>query len=435
MKNWKTQMEAAKKGVLTPELLTVAQKEGMEPERLRELVACGQAAIPANVHHSALSPEGMGTGLRTKLNVNLGVSSDCRQYEAELEKAKLAFRFGVEAIMDLSNCGKTNEFRRELIGLSPAMIGTVPVYDAMGYLEKELTDLTPEDFLQVAETHAREGVDFVTIHAGLNRRAVTAFRRQGRRLNIVSRGGALLFAWMERTGRENPFFERYDDLLDILREHDVTVSLGDALRPGCLADSSDAGQLSELIELGDLTRRAWKRDVQVLIEGPGHMAMGEIEANVKLQKRLCHNAPFYVLGPLVTDIAAGYDHISAAIGGAMAAAAGADFLCYVTPAEHLRLPDVDDVRDGIVAGKIAAHAADIAKGIPGARELDNQMAEARRRLDWDAMFRCAIDGERARARFESARPVHENTCTMCGAMCAVRTVNGILGETPRDAAK
>lgn len=421
-----TQMEAAKAGVITEAMKVVAKKEQMEAEKLRELVACGQIAIPANVRHTALSPEGIGTGTRTKINVNLGVSGDCVDYTAEMNKVDMALKFGAEAIMDLSNYGKTHDFRKALLAHSTAMIGTVPMYDAIGYLEKDLLEITAADFLRVVRAHAEEGVDFVTIHAGLNRRAVEAFRREGRRMNIVSRGGSLLFAWMEMTGNENPFYEYYDEVLEILREYDVTISLGDALRPGCIDDSSDAGQIAELIELGHLTKRAWERDVQVMVEGPGHMAMNEIAANMAMEKRLCHNAPFYVLGPLVTDIAPGYDHITAAIGGAIAAASGADFLCYVTPAEHLRLPDLADVKEGIIATKIAAHAADIAKGIPGARDIDNRMSDARHRVDWDEMFQLAMDGEKAEAYFESTPPADRHTCSMCGKMCAVRTTNLIL---------
>lgn len=426
MQQYSTQMDAAKRGIVTPQMEQVAQKEQMDVQKLRELVASGRVAIPANKNHTSLSAEGVGEGLRTKINVNLGVSGDCKDYTAEMEKVKLALRFGAEAIMDLSNYGKTNTFRRQLIEMSPAMIGTVPMYDAIGYLEKDLLEISAQDFLKVVEAHAKEGVDFMTIHAGINRRAVEAFRREGRLMNIVSRGGSLLFAWMAMTGNENPFFEYYDDVLEILRTYDVTISLGDALRPGCITDSSDAGQISELIELGNLVKRAWEKDVQVMVEGPGHMAMNEIAANMVMEKRLCHGAPFYVLGPLVTDIAPGYDHITSAIGGAIAAANGADFLCYVTPAEHLRLPDLDDVKEGIVAAKIAAHAADIAKGVPHAREIDNKMSEARHRVDWDAMFEYAIDGEKARRYFESTPPADRHTCSMCGKMCAVRTTNMIL---------
>lgn len=421
-----TQMEAAKKGIITKEMEIVSSKEQIEVDKLRTLVAKGEVVIPCNIYHKSLSPEGIGTGLKTKINVNLGISGDCKEYTTEIEKVKLALKFGAEAIMDLSNYGKTNSFRQQLIEMSSSMIGTVPMYDAIGYLEKDLMHITAKDFLQVVEAHAREGVDFMTIHAGINKRAVEALKRDVRKMNIVSRGGSLLFAWMEMTGNENPFYEYYDDVLKILRRYDVTISLGDALRPGCIDDSTDAGQIGELIELGYLTKRAWEKDVQVMIEGPGHMAINEIEANIKLQKRLCHNAPFYVLGPLVTDIFPGYDHITSAIGGTIAAASGADFLCYVTPAEHLRLPDLEDVKEGIIASKIAAHAADIAKGIPGARDLDNQMAEARQKLDWEAMFEVAVDGEKARAYFESTPPTERHSCSMCGKMCAVRTTNRIL---------
>lgn len=430
MRDYKTQMEAAKKGIVTPEMEIVAKKEYMDVEVLREKVAQGVVAIPCNINHKSISPEGIGEGLRTKINVNLGISGDAKDYNVEMEKVDLAIKFGAEAIMDLSNYGKTNTFRTQLIEKSPAMIGTVPMYDAIGYLEKDLLEITAQDFLKVVRAHAEEGVDFMTIHAGINRRAVEAFRRDPRKMNIVSRGGSLLFAWMMMTGNENPFYEYYDEVLEILREYDVTISLGDALRPGCIDDSTDAGQISELIELGALTERAWAKDVQVMVEGPGHMAMNEIEANMKLQKRICHGAPFYVLGPLVTDIAPGYDHITSAIGGAIAAASGADFLCYVTPAEHLRLPDVNDVREGIMASKIAAHAADIAKGVPHATDADNKMAEARHAVDWEEMFKVAIDPEKARTYFESTPPSDRHTCSMCGKMCAVRTTNMILeGKT------
>ena len=425
-KSYFTQMEAAKKGIITPEMKIVAEKEYIDAEELRELVAKGEVAIPCNVRHKSISPEGIGKRMRTKINVNLGISGDCNNYENEMKKVDMAIKFGAEAIMDLSNYGKTNTFRTKLVEKSPAMIGTVPMYDAIGYLEKDLLEITAEDFLRVVRAHAEEGVDFMTIHAGINRRAVEAFMRDKRKMNIVSRGGSLLFAWMMMTGNENPFYEHYDEVLDILREYDVTISLGDALRPGCIDDASDAGQISELIELGALTERAWAKDVQVMVEGPGHMAMNEIAANMTMQKRICHNAPFYVLGPLVTDIAPGYDHITSAIGGAIAAANGADFLCYVTPAEHLRLPDIDDVKEGIMASKIAAHAADIAKGIPHATDADNKMAEARHNVDWEEMFKVAIDPDKARAYFESTPPADRHTCSMCGKMCAVRTTNMIL---------
>lgn len=423
---YSTQMEAAKKGIVTPEMNAVARNENIDVEILRERIARGTVAVPANHHHKSLRPVGIGEGLKTKINVNLGISGDCRDYSCEMEKVNMAFKYGAEAIMDLSNYGKTHDFREELICISPAMIGTVPMYDAVGYLEKDLSQISASDFLEVVRKHAEEGVDFVTIHAGLNRKAIDSFKRSGRKMNIVSRGGSLIYAWMEMTGNENPFFEHYDDLLEILYDHDVTISLGDALRPGCVADATDASQVSELIELGLLTQRAWERHVQVMIEGPGHMVLNEIAANMIIEKKLCHNAPFYVLGPLVTDIAPGYDHITSAIGGAIAAANGADFLCYVTPAEHLRLPSVQDVKEGIIASKIAAHAADLAKGIPNARDWDDRMAKARQELDWNAMFDEAIDREKAEAYAASSQATTPGTCTMCGAMCSVRNMNKIM---------
>ena len=426
MNQYKTQMEAARLGIITPEMEIVAKKEYITPEELRALVAKGEVCIPCNVRHTSISPEGIGKGMRTKINVNLGISGDVKDYDIEMQKVDMAIRFGAEAIMDLSNYGKTNQFRTKLIERSPAMIGTVPMYDAIGYLEKDLLEISAQDFLKVVRAHAEEGVDFMTIHAGINRRAVEAFMRDKRKMNIVSRGGSLLFAWMMMTGNENPFFEYYDEVLEILHEYDVTISLGDALRPGCIDDATDAGQIAELIELGALTERAWAKNVQVMVEGPGHMAMNEIAANMKLQKRICHNAPFYVLGPLVTDIAPGYDHITSAIGGAIAAANGADFLCYVTPAEHLSLPDVNDVKEGIMASRIAAHAADIAKGIPHAKDADDAMAKARHELDWEEMFKICIDPEKARSYYESTPIAERHTCSMCGKMCAVRTTNMIL---------
>lgn len=421
-----TQIDAARQGIITDAMKHVAEKERKTPEEIRARVAAGTIAIPANINHKNLDPEGVGTGLRTKVNVNLGISGDLIDPEVELEKVRVALELGAEGIMDLSNHGKTQEFRKQLLEMAPVMIGTVPMYDAIGYLEKALISITPQDFLDVVRRHAEDGVDFVTIHAGMNRRVIESFKETGRLMNIVSRGGSLIFAWMEATGNENPFYEYYDDVLEILHKYDVTISIGDAMRPGCGYDATDAGQIAELIEIGKLTKRAWDAGVQVMVEGPGHMAIDEIAANMKLQKRLCHDAPFYVLGPLVTDIAPGYDHITAAIGGAVAASSGADFLCYVTPAEHLRLPDVSDVREGLVATKIAAHAADIAKGIPGARDRDNRMSDARRRFDWEEMFDLALDPVKPREYFESAPPTNEESCTMCGKMCAVRTVNTIM---------
>lgn len=421
-----TQIDAARAGTITPQMRTVAHKEGRSPEEIRAGVAAGRIVIPANIHHAALQPEGVGSGLSTKVNVNLGISGDRACEAEEWRKVNAAHELGAHAIMDLSNSGKTQAFRRALVERSHCMIGTVPLYDAIGYLEKPLADITAQDFLDVLRVHAEDGVDFVTVHAGMNRRVISAFKEAGRLTNIVSRGGSLIFAWMEATGNENPFFEFYDQVLDILHEHDVTISLGDAMRPGSAYDATDAAQVSELVELGKLAQRAWDAGVQVMAEGPGHMALDEVAANVKLQKRLCHDAPFYVLGPLVCDVAPGYDHITAAIGGAVAAASGADFLCCVTPAEHLRLPDASDVREGLVAALIAAHAADVTKGVPGARDRDNRMSDARRRVAWDEMFALAIDPARARERFESAPPSTEGTCTMCGEMCAMKTVNAIM---------
>ena len=431
MGNQIPQIDYARAGIVTDQMRNVAVKEGICAENVREAVAAGRIAIPANIHHVALDPEGVGScldgvPLRTKVNVNLGISGDLADEEEEWRKVDVALELGAEAIMDLSNSGKTRAFRRALIERSSAMVGTVPMYDAIGYLEKALIDITPDDFLEVIRAHAEDGVDFVTVHAGMNRRVIDSFKETGRLTNIVSRGGSLIFAWMEATGNENPFYEFYDDVLAILHEHDVTISLGDAMRPGSIYDASDAAQIAELIEIGKLTRRAWDAGVQVMVEGPGHMALDEIAANMKMEKRLCHGAPFYVLGPLVTDIAPGYDHITAAIGGAIAASSGADFLCYVTPAEHLRLPDAHDVREGLVATKIAAHAADIAKGVPGARDRDNRMSDARRRVSWGEMFDLALDPQRAREFYESAPPVTEGTCTMCGKMCAMKTVNDLM---------
>lgn len=428
--SYTTQMDAAKKGILTKEMQIVSHKEQINPEDLRQLVAEGKIVIPANKNHRSLDPEGVGQGLRTKINVNLGISKDCCNIDMEMKKVRKALELKAEAIMDLSSFGKTREFRQRLLEESTAMIGTVPIYDAVGFYEKELTSLTAEELLEVIEKHAQDGVDFMTIHAGINRATAERFKRNGRLTNIVSRGGSLLFAWMELTGNENPFYEHYDRILDIFAKYDVTISLGDACRPGSIHDATDASQIEELIVLGELTKRAWEKNVQVMIEGPGHMALNEIAANMILEKRLCHGAPFYVLGPLVTDVAPGYDHITSAIGGAVAAANGADFLCYVTPAEHLRLPDLEDMKDGIIASRIAAHAADIAKGIKGARKWDDRMSEARKNLDWEQMFELAIDSEKPRKYRESSMPEHQDSCTMCGSMCAMRNMNKVLkGES------
>ena len=424
--NYTTQMDAARKGIITKEMEIVAQKESIEVELLRELIAKGKVAIPANKNHKSIKPEGVGQGLRTKINVNLGISKDCCDVDQELEKVTKAIEMNVESIMDLSCYGKTEEFRKKLIDKSTAMIGTVPIYDAVGFYDKDLKNLSVEELLKVIEKHAEDGVDFITIHSGINRETAAVFKRNKRKLNIVSRGGSLIYAWMELNGKENPFYEYFDEILDICAKHDVTISLGDACRPGCIADSSDASQIKELMVLGELTLRAWEKNVQVMIEGPGHMSIDEIEANVLLEKKLCHGAPFYVLGPIVTDVAPGYDHITNAIGGAVAAAAGVDFLCYVTPAEHLRLPNLDDMIEGIVATKIAAHAGDIGKKIKGAREWDNKMSDARRELDWEKMFELALEPEKPRRYRKESTPEEEKTCTMCGKMCAVRNMNKVI---------
>lgn len=424
--SYTTQMNAARQGIITDEMRTVAEKEGIAPEKLMEYVAAGTAIIPCNKNHKAISPAGVGSMLKTKINVNLGTSRDCKDLNMELEKVQSAVDMGAEAIMDLSSCGDTQKFRRLLTEKCPAMIGTVPIYDAVVYYHKPLIQITTDEWIDIVKMHAQDGVDFMTIHCGINKETAVKFKRNKRLMNIVSRGGSIIFAWMEMTGNENPFYERFDEIVDICQQYDVTLSLGDACRPGCIMDATDAPQIEELITLGELTKRAWEKDVQVMIEGPGHMPLNQIAANMEIEKTLCHGAPFYVLGPLVTDIAPGYDHITAAIGGAVAAMNGAAFLCYVTPAEHLRLPDLDDVKEGIIASKIAAHAADIAKGLPGATDWDLKMDKARKVLDWEKMFDVAIDPEKARRYRESSKPEKEDTCSMCGNFCAVKNMNRIL---------
>lgn len=427
-KLYHTQMEAARKGILTPEMELIVKKEDRPIEFIRENVACGKIVIPANPGHKGLDPNGIGSMLRTKINVNLGVSRDCKDYDIEMQKVLNAVKLGAESIMDLSSHGNTQPFRQKLCRECPAMIGTVPVYDAVIHYQRDLNTLTARDFINVVRLHAEDGVDFVTLHCGITRKTIEQIRSGSRVMNLVSRGGSLVFAWMSMTGEENPFYQYYDEILEICREHDVTISLGDACRPGCLADATDQCQIEELVRLGELTQRAWDKDVQVMVEGPGHVPLDQIAANMKVQQTICKGAPFYVLGPLVTDIAPGYDHITAAIGGAMAAAAGAAFLCYVTPAEHLALPNVEDVKQGIIASRIAAHAADIAKGIPHAREQDDRMGQARRKLDWEAQWLEAIDPETAKAIRQSRKPEddHSDTCSMCGKFCAVRSINKAL---------
>ena len=424
--NYTTQMDAANKGIVTREMKLAAEKEHMEPEELRKLAAEGRVVIPANKNHTCLEPNAIGSMLRTKINVNLGTSRDCMDMKQELEKVNYAVKLGAESIMDLSSFGDTQKFRLRLTAECPAMIGTVPIYDAVVYYHKPLKEITSREWIDIVKMHAEDGVDFMTIHVGINKATAHRFKEAKRLTNIVSRGGSIIFAWMEMTGEENPFYAHYDEILDICREYDVTLSLGDACRPGCIADATDISQMEELVTLGELTKRAWEKQVQVIIEGPGHMPLDQIAANMKIQETICKGAPFYVLGPLVTDVAPGYDHITAAIGGAIAAAAGASFLCYVTPAEHLRLPDLKDVKEGIIAARIAAHAADIAKGISGARDWDHKMSLARKNLDWEEMFNLSIDPEKARAYRASAKPEKEDNCSMCGNFCAVKNMNRIL---------
>lgn len=421
-----TQMDAARKGIVTKEMEAVAKEEQMDCKELMDLVAKGHVAIPANKHHKCLKPYGIGNRLRTKINVNLGTSKDCLDLDVEMEKVQAAVDMGAEAIMDLSSFGDTRKFRRKLTSECQACLGTVPIYDAVVYYNKPLKDITTKEWIDVVRMHAEDGVDFMTIHCGINKSTAHRFKEAKRHTNIVSRGGSIIFSWMELTGQENPFFEKYDEILEICQTYDVTLSLGDACRPGSIEDAGDISQIEELVTLGELTMRAWEKNVQVIVEGPGHMPLNQIQANMEIQQTICKGAPFYVLGPLVTDVAPGYDHITAAIGGAIAATYGASFLCYVTPAEHLRLPTVEDVKEGIIASKIAAHAADIAKGIKGAKDWDYKMSEARRELDWETQFQLAIDSEKPRRYRKESTPENEDTCTMCGKMCAMRNVNKIL---------
>lgn len=424
--DYTTQMDAARKGIITKEMQAVAEYEKIAAEEIRELVAKGQVAIPANKNHKCLKPYGIGSKLKTKINVNLGTSKDCLDLDVEMKKVNESIRLGAESIMDLSSFGDTRKFRTKLTAECPAIVGTVPIYDAVVYYNRALKSITAKEWIDVVRMHAEDGVDFMTIHCGINKAAAERFKRARRHTNIVSRGGSIIFAWMELTGNENPFYEYYDEILGICNEYDVTLSLGDACRPGSIEDAGDISQIEELVTLGELTQRAWDKNVQVMIEGPGHMPINQIRANMEIEQTICKGAPFYVLGPLVTDVAPGYDHITAAIGGAIAATYGASFLCYVTPAEHLRLPTVEDVREGIIASKIAAHAADIAKGVAGAKNWDYEMSRARRELDWEKQFSLALDGEKARRYRAESTPEREDTCTMCGKMCAVRNINKIL---------
>ena len=420
-------MEEARQGRATDALAAVAREENIAVDELTAMVAEGRAVILRN-NRSSRRPVGLGRGLRTKVNANLGTSSDASSLDAELEKVDAAIAAGADAIMDLSTGGDLDVIRRAVLERSTVPVGSVPLYQAAVRSRKEgegMVHMTPDDMLGAIEDHARDGMDFVTVHCGVTREVAEHCRRANRLADVVSRGGSFLMEWMAYNGRENPLYERYDDLLDICREYDVTVSLGDGLRPGALADANDAPQIAELTVIAELILRARERGVQAIVEGPGHVPLHLVESSVELEKSLCHDAPFYVLGPIVTDVAPGYDHISAAIGGAVAAAAGADFLCYVTPAEHLRLPDVDDVREGVYAIRVAAHAADIAKNVPGARDWDDKLSRARKALQWDQVIDLSLDRDKARAFRDASSPSDDELCTMCGEFCAIRKMTNV----------
>jgi len=428
-----TLVELAKKGVVTKEMELCAQYEKRDLDYIVQGLIEGTIVIPANIYHRErenFTPRAIGKGLKTKVNANIGTSGDIENIELELEKLRVAVKYGADAVMDLSTGKHIDETRKVIVENSPVMVGTVPIYQAAkeaaekyGFIGK----MTVDDIFNVIEKHCQDGVDFITVHCGVTLSALERLQKEGRLMNIVSRGGALMAEWMVYNEKENPLYEHYDRLLEIAKKYDVTLSLGDGMRPGCIADATDRCQIEELITLGELVDRAREADVQAMVEGPGHVPLDQIEANILLQKRLCHGAPFYVLGPLVTDIAPGYDHIVSAIGGAIAAKAGADFLCYVTPAEHLALPDVEDVKQGVIAARIAGHAADIVKGVPGALEWDIEMAKAREALDWERQFELAIDPEIAKKYREERRPQEdEETCTMCGSLCSIKRVEEYL---------
>jgi len=432
-----TQMEQAKRGRITDEMRYVAAVEGTDPESLRARIAAGVAIIPKNVHHD-FNPIGVGQGLSTKVNANIGTSGHHQQLHEEVEKLKVAVACGAEMVMDLSTGDELDRVRREILRRCPVILGTVPIYQAVAD-RGSVYEMTADDLFGVIDKHARDGVDFVTVHCGVSREAVRRLDADGRIAGIVSRGGSFLASWMARTGEENPLLKDYDRLLDIAFEHDLTLSLGDGIRPGATGDATDAAQIQELLTLGELTRRAHERSVQVMIEGPGHVPIDQVEANVLLEKRVCRGAPFYVLGPLTSDIGAGYDHITGAIGGAVAAAAGADVLCYVTPAEHLRLPAIQDVRDGVLATKIAAHSGDLAKRVYGAKSRDDQMSVYRKKLDWEGQYRLALDPEKAREFRMMSEDYDKAVCTMCGTLCSMALENtrdrlGELLTAPEDAA-
>jgi phosphomethylpyrimidine synthase len=425
-----TQLEYARQGETTEAMEKTAASEGISAETIRQGIAEGTIVITQNVKHQTISPLAIGKGLRTKVNANVGTSKDHTNIEEELAKVRAAIEAGADTIMDLSTGPAIGETRKTVIQASTVPVGTVPIYQAAVEMPEKknrpMVEMTADDLFEVIERHGEDGVDFITVHCGVTLRSVETIKKEGRLLGVVSRGGAILVEWMHYNKKENPLFESYDRLLEIAKAYDMTLSLGDGLRPGCLADATDRGQIQELLLLGELTERAWAKGVQVMIEGPGHVPLQQIEANVLLQKRICHGAPFYVLGPLVTDIAPGYDHITGAIGGAIAAWAGADFLCYVTPSEHLRLPTVEDVREGVIASKIAGHAGDIARGLKGAMDQDACMARARKALNWPEQIRLAVDPERARKLRESRMPKESDVCTMCGELCAIKKVANLL---------
>jgi len=423
-----TRIELAKKGIITDEMKGTAVAEGMSPERLASAIATGVTVITRNILHD-IKPLGIGKGLSTKINANIGTSKDKVSFDGEIEKLDILVKYGADAVMDLSTGGPIRDMRRLLTAKSPIAVGTVPIYEAAVRAAEShgrMSKMTPDDIFKVIEDHAEEGVDFVTVHCGVNRRAIERLKDEGRILDIVSRGGSFLLEWMIYNDKENPLFEYYDRLLEIVKKNDVTLSLGDGLRPGCIEDATDRSQIEELLTIGELRDRALEAGVQAIIEGPGHVPLNQVELNIKLEKEICKGAPFYVLGPLVTDVAMGYDHIAAAIGGAIAGAAGADFLCYVTPAEHIRLPDIEDVKEGVIASKIAAHAADIAKGVPGAIERDRKMALCRKNLDWKGQIELSFNPDKVRKWRSEAPPSEQDVCSMCGEFCAIRTVERAL---------
>jgi len=424
-----TQLELAGEGVISPQMSLVAQHEGVEAEFIRQGVSRGTIVIPANTKHTNLIPCGIGQGLKTKVNANIGTSSDFGNVDTELEKLRVAIDSGADTVMDLSTGGDISAIRRAIVDSSPLSVGTVPIYQAgIEAIAKydAIVKMTIDDLFGVIEEHARDGVDFITVHCGVTQSAIARLKQQGRVADVVSRGGAFLIGWMLHNERENPLYEYYDRLLELAREFDVTLSLGDGMRPGCLADATDRAQVEELLTLGELVQRAQQAGVQVMVEGPGHLPLNQIETNVQLQKAICKGAPFYVLGPLVTDIGAGYDHITGAIGGAIAAAAGTDFLCYVTPAEHLSLPDPEDVRQGVIASLIAAHAGDIVKGVKGAEQRDREMSLARKRLDWKEQARLSLDPKRSH-KVHSKHASAGSACSMCGKYCAMELIEKYLG--------